>query len=516
MQKGEITLDFNIQKEKVSLCETGFQGNGEHAIDCDITLPEYLPDIVKILKCSCIPGVKSHQINGDRITAECSCIVRVLYINDQGTLHCFEQSIQFAKQIELKPEYTSTEIFVGAKTDYINHRVSGQRRFEVHGAVTVFAKSNSKKQIEMVTQASGDGITYKSENCEFCDLVSVVEKLFSVTETCDAGNLSEPIASVISSCGWAAIEELKIVSNKIFLKGQLNIYTSFLGTDTHQVYTLENVINLNQIIEAPDITENCQIDAFLTVCDLETKPRFDLSGNKNLVDISACVTISACGYETKNIPCIKDAYSTKYETDIKKSIVYTASLYDRIDDTFLCRNSINLNTGVSKILSFVCTDMVYGFSVFESSCSINGQIIAEIIFENTSGEICFAQREIPFEYNKQMVCEDSILTCNPHCNISAFNYVLNGDSDLDVRAEINVNGFVFSEKEKMITTSLSVNKDRVKSIKTASLTVYFADSGETIWNIAEKYNTTVDAIMKENHLTEPAVKEKCKLLIPRM
>ena len=509
-------MEFNIQKEKISLCETGVQGNCEHAIDCDITLPEYLPDIVKILKCSCIPGIKSHQINGDRIMAECSCLVRVLYISDQGTLHCFEQNMQFAKQIELKSEHTSTGIFVGAKTDYVNHRVSGQRRFEVHGAVTVFAKSNSKKQIEMVSQASGGGITYKSENAEICDLVSVVEKLFSVTETCDAGNLSEPIASVISSCGWASIEELKVVSNKLFLKGQLSIYTALLGSDTHRVYTLENIINLNQIIEAPDITENCQIDAFLTVCDLETKPRFDLSGNKNLVDISASVAISACGYETRNISCIKDAYSTKYETDIKKSIVYTASLHDRIDDTFLCRGNVNLNTSASKILSFTCTDMVYGFSVFESSCSVNGQIMAEIIFEDSNGEICFAQREIPFEYSKQIVSEDSILTCNPHCNISAFNYVLNGDNGLDVRVEINVNGFVFSEKEKMITTSLSVNKDRVKTIKTASLTIYFADSGETIWNIAEKYNTTVDAVMRENHLTEPTVKEKCKLLIPRM
>ena len=141
--------------------------------------------------------------------------------------------------------------------------------------------------------------------------------------------------------------------------------------------------------------------------------------------------------------------------------------------------------------------------------------MAEIIFEDTNGEICFAQREIPFEYNKQMVCEDSILTCNPHCAVSAFNYVLNGDNELDIRVEISVNGFVFSEKEKLVTTELSVNRDRVKTIKTASLTIYFADSGETIWNIAEKYNTTVDAVMKENHLTESTVKEKCKLLIPR-
>ena len=40
-------MDFNVRKDYISVCETAFQGNAEHAVDCDITLPEYLPDIVR-------------------------------------------------------------------------------------------------------------------------------------------------------------------------------------------------------------------------------------------------------------------------------------------------------------------------------------------------------------------------------------------------------------------------------------------------------------------------------------
>ena len=510
-------MDFNIQKEKITLCETGFQGSGEHAVDCSITLPEYLPDIMKILRCSCVPGVKSHQLNGDRLNAECVCLVRVLYISEQGTLHCYEQNIRFAKQLEIKTVDATTQFFAGAKTDYVNYHVSGQRKIEVHGAITVFAKANNKKAIDCVCDAKGDGIVLKNENCEICDLVSVVEKMFNVSETCDAGNIPEPMGAVISSCGWCTIDELKVVSDKLFLKGQLLVHTAFLGSETHQVYTLENVININQIIEAPQISDNCHLDAFLTVCDLEIKPRFDLSGNKNLVDISACLNISVCGYETRDIVCIKDAYSTKYETDIKKSVIYTSSLHDKIDDTYLCRGVADLNpSGISKILSFMCTDIASGFSVTESACAVNGHVTADIIYEDTKGEICYAQRNIPFEYSKNTVVDGSILTCHPHCSVTAFSYVLNGDNELDIRIEIQINAFIFCEKEKLITTELSFNKDKIKNVRTASLTIYFADTGEAVWDIAEKYNTTVDGVMSENHLTEPHIKEKCKLLIPKM
>lgn len=510
-------MDFNTQKECISLGESGYRGRSEHAVDMDITLPEYLPDIVRILRCSCIPGVRSHQVNGDRITAECTCLVRVLYINEQGRLYCFEQNVQFAKQIEIKADDNGRDYFVGAKADYMNYRVSGQRRFELHGAVTVFAKSCNKKNCEIVTDATGDGITLKNEKTEICNLKSVVEKLFTVTETCDAGTLSEPMGAIISSSASGIIHELKIVSDKLFLKGELIVHTSFTGTETGEIQSLENVININQIIEAADISDTCRIDAHLTVSDLEIKPRFDLSGNKNLLDISACVNFSGYAYENTSINCVKDAYSVKYETEVKKSVIYTSAIEEEIEDNFLCRGIADLSaTGVSKVHSFMCTDLSAGFSVFENKYTVSGEVTIEIIYEDIKGEICFAQRNIPYEYSKSAPQTDGILTCNPACDITARSYVINGDGQLDVRIEINVRGFIFCEKENLVTTELIVNKDKIKNTDTASLTIYFADKGEALWNIAEKYNTTVDKILRENKMTDTFVKEKCKLLIPKM
>ena len=48
----------------------------------------------------------------------------------------------------------------------------------------------------------------------------------------------------------------------------------------------------------------------------------------------------------------------------------------------------------------------------------------------------------------------------------------------------------------------------------AGLTVYFADAGEEIWDIARRYNTTVEAVEQENGITGETVAQKCMLLIP--
>lgn len=506
-------MEFNTNKDCISVCEEMAQGSAEHPIDCDITLPEYLPDIVRILRCTATAGVQSHSVTGDRITAECDTKVRILYICSEGKLHCFEQNLQFAKQLELKSG-DSSQIFVGAKTDYINYRVSGQRRLEVHGAISVFAKTTLKKQYNLISNAQGCAVTCRKEDMTVCDLQSVVEKHFNITETLDAGSLSEPMGAILSTQGTATIDELKIISDKLFLKAQIILRTVFKGQESHCIQSLDNVININQIIEAPDIAENQDIDARLCVSSLDVRPRFDSAGNKNFLDVSASLTFSAYGYCVRGISGVRDAYSTKYESDVTRATVYLPCLEEKIDDTFLCRGICDLSTtGMSEILSFSCGNVSSAFSISEDGISINGEITADIIYRDRNGDISFAQRLIPYEYKRNIQC-DGVLTCKPHTTATASSYILSDSDRLDVRVELQVCGFVFSEKEKSIITDISLDTSCPKSVKSAALTVYFAEAGEGLWDIARKYNTTVEAIAKENNIDTIITDKKCKLLIP--
>lgn len=508
-------MDFNVNKEQLSCCETVPQGSAEYSVDCDITLPEYLPDIMRILRCLILPGVQSHQINGDRISADCTCVVRIIYVCEQGKVHSFEQNLSFSKQLELKSA-DATDIFVGARTDYVNYRVSGQRRFEIHGAITVFARANIKKQWDFITSAQGGGITARCEKAENCNLVSSIEKLFTVSETIDPAT-TQQISGIISTSATPIIDEIKVISNKLFLKAELIIHTCFIEGDNCEIQNFENIIGVNQIIEVPQLDDKCDVDALLSVLCIDVKTRFDSSTNKNLLDISAVLNFSACGYITQSITVIKDAYSTKYEAELKKVDISLINLEEKIEDTFLCRGSCDLSTtGFNKIHSFVCNDIVADFSKAEDGILINGEVTADIIFEDGKGEIAFAQRKMPFEYKRQIKTEKSHLFCQPDCVVSASNFVINETGKLDVRFEVNIHGFVFSQEERFITTDIAIDETKVKTVKSASLTVYFAEKNESLWSIAEKYNTTTEAIIRENGLTEDAIDKNCRLLIPKM
>jgi len=79
---------------------------------------------------------------------------------------------------------------------------------------------------------------------------------------------------------------------------------------------------------------------------------------------------------------------------------------------------------------------------------------------------------------------------------------------------MNISGCIFDSVRRKTVTSIECSDSDGKKTSGAALTVYFADAGEEIWDIARRYNTTVEAVEQENGITGETVAQKCMLLIP--
>ena len=73
-------MDYSIKKDYLCACETIFDGLVEQPVDLDFSLPDYCPDIQKILKCQICPQISSRNISGDKLYVEGTANISLIYL----------------------------------------------------------------------------------------------------------------------------------------------------------------------------------------------------------------------------------------------------------------------------------------------------------------------------------------------------------------------------------------------------------------------------------------------------
>ena len=93
-------MDFQEIRKEVSVPEILFDDFDEQPVDCDFVLPDYCPDIQKILKCKVMPGISSYGVSDGTLRCQGVCDIRVLYVDAKGdSLRCCEFTKEFSASI---------------------------------------------------------------------------------------------------------------------------------------------------------------------------------------------------------------------------------------------------------------------------------------------------------------------------------------------------------------------------------------------------------------------------------
>ena len=75
-------------------------------------------------------------------------------------------------------------------------------------------------------------------------------------------------------------------------------------------------------------------------------------------------------------------------------------------------------------------------------------------------------------------------------------------------------GSLYSQYRKNVLCDVAVDESRPKTRQENLLYLYYAGEQEQIWEIAKRYNTSVEAIREGNQLEGGVIGEKTMLLIP--
>ena len=510
-------MDLKINREMLTVSESIFDGIQEQSVELDYILPDYFPDIFKLVKCCIVPSVLSYSINGDTVSYELQADIKILYCSEQSnTLQCICQKMTFNKSIQLSETAEKPSVTLVPKTDHINCRVVNQRRIDMRGAVSIKIKITGERTQEVICDIFGMNAQMKKLPVEFAAKKISAFKSISASEDFELNSSNQPVISIIRTYSVINVTDKKIVANKLVLKGEASVCV--LYSCENGLESMKFPVPFSQIVDMDCLDESftCSVKAETASCDVTASA--DSNGDARILKCELRINVSCSA--VKNLPAelVTDVYSTSFPCEFASSRLKIEQAPVEINELIQEKLTIESENGnVECVYDTWCVPKNINTAVNneEKTLVVSGMIDYCVMIKNETGMPAIIEKTEAFEHT--IPVNGISETSSADINVTSVDcsYTITSSDSISIKADLRITGNVFLSSSCEAVTEVNFDGS-VKKVRDGdyALKLYYGVEGEDIWEIAKRYSTSVRSIMEENDLDEERLTKSGMLLIP--
>lgn len=514
MQVSELKQNSVTVEDLVSVFDEGV----EQIVEKDFVLPDYCPDIFRVLKCRCSPRVTSYSLVGRKLSFELAVTLKLIYESEGSEKLGFtEQKLQYSKTVELPKEADGAVVRLTPSCGHVDPRVVNKRRIDVRGAVTTKVLVLMPEQKNIISECTGAGIELKTRSISFPSKRVVLDKRLTIVEEFELGESKPRPAAVIRSDCAVIKGEQKTVQGKIVIKGdaEVSVLYSTADDDKDGFDTMRFTVPFSRIIDADGIDESFDIAADISCASCEIMPKGE--GAKTLeCEIVLAAEITAV--KQQSAAAAEDAYSTRFEVQTSFADVRVEGVPASADKSVSKTATLNSpDDGISKV--YDCWGELCGLNTrFDDESGkflLLGNIRMCMLGLSDSGKPLFLEHEEPFEAALDGGCVSPQSRVCVNAFVRSTSYRLTEPGSAELTSQVCITGHISDCTAYRLLTGVSVDTEKPKQKpQGCAVKLCRVDENTDIWDIAKKYSTSAKAIEQENDTSDMTAGKGSMLLVP--
>ena len=532
---------MQLNKIKLHSCTTFASAQSQITLDDDYNVPDYRPDIVKVLK-------EKGELHFDEVKAAAGAawlkgrlVFRVLYRSDQenGKISCLKGEIPFQEKLNMDGVQEYDVIQASGEIEDLTIGVIHSRKISVRAVILLKTEEPREKEDELCVGIEADnGCEKRYRNTNILQLLCMkrdqCRQKSEITLPSSKPNVQEIL--------WKSLEirnlDTKMGQDGVKLSGEVLISVLYQEEEeTDRVQWYETVIPLDCGVECDAGTEAdiiYKVKARPASMELEVKPDYD--GEERVLVLELVMNLDIRVWKEQEISMLEDVYSLKKEIIPVCTGVTLHHISVKNDSQCRLTEQMELAESQEKILQICsCEGTVHleSTELTEQGVRAEGILVTELLYITTDDQMPIGSaREIyPFEQlieipqqtarterNKPEELEalerKNKLQTELDCRISQLSAVMLDQDHVEIKAVIGLDLLAFEQEQiDNITDTREEPLDMEQLQKRPGLVGYPAKDGDSLWSIAKENHTTVEDILRDNHRTDENLCRGEKILI---
>ncbi len=514
-----MNMQNGNKDEKFCIMMKVFDGCSEKENTEKYDLPDYLPDVNKLLRVDAKLCGISRYVNGDTLEYDGSLLYHVLYATAQGEIcnASFESPISGSMPVS---GYEGGYLLdFDATAENVTCRLQGPRKLTAKAKIKLCAAIYCEKCTEpafagKLSSEERSNMQYLYESIEGEMQESFEVRGNSVSEDIEIPSGMPSVSEIISVDTDTYIYEMRPGEQGLSYKGDViaNILYAHKPTAENEEEAAENggVLYASLVRKIPiygDIpTDMEEMPVFCLgradITKLEYRPQENSLGESRIIEIDFDYDIFADCYYNEESKVVKDIYSLDYENGNEYSTLSFRNVAKAQTFNFSVNSTEqNSDPEFSAAVSTVASAVIESVTKDAGKLIFEGKAEVSVILINGEGLFLGKNYTVPIRAEADAGKTSDNFT---YAVTSAVIFAASrADSEkIATDLEIAISFITFNEYETLAVMQSTVYKDKPVYVpEHSAVVIYYPCKDEKLWGIAKKYNTTEDAIRKANSIT---------------
>ncbi|MBZ9685032.1 DUF3794 domain-containing protein [Clostridium estertheticum] len=515
-------MEINLIRENIEYEQLLGENTADTVVKEEYVIPDTHPDVREILMLDVKAIINSKEIIEDKVYLEGQLQYNVLYISK-------DQERTDVENVVYSSKFSNTIGIMGAKPEmlcdaecFVEHmecKIVNERKICLEGILKLKSEVYKSFSFQIVKDIEAVKDIQYLKNPTSIDKVT---RSFN-GELIGKANIKVPmdkpeILKVIKCDVNVHKKEVKLFDGKIQINAFACINMMYKGKDSRELFYIEQEVMLNKELDFQEVNPYMENYTDFRVDAMGFDIKEDDLGEKRIVDVEFLIKTNTRAMHKEEVDMIEDVYSptTKLEMD-KKDYGLNVMQGQLLTET-LVKGDIELSNAMakpSKVIMCNATVCVTEKKVIEDKVIIEGIMNVTVLYRSDDEEkyLSAVSEEIPFTCGAEIL--GTKINMSSVCKVTLEN--VNADievGNITVRAVVKVYTRVnYMVQKKFLVDVYPIEGEVLK--KKASITIYIVQSGDTLWKIAKKYNTTMQEVARVNGIEDPnVIKVSQKLIIP--
>lgn len=506
--------------------EKVFYEKTEKTVTCEAVLPDYLPNVSRIVRVSVMPSAKISEIGADSVTAEGRAVFAVVYASDFGDkLKCAvfptDYSHSFpvhgaAKELSEDGFAECCAVVGGEKGSVIS-----PRKMSLSCTLSILAEGTAKRKSGIFDPEENESLKKLTEAVDTLEITELPALDVRIDEkiTLDAGmpGVQEIVFADIS----LSVADTKLSDNGCAFSGNAVftcMYLSEQSEDGQEYISLSKSIPFSVNTPLPYEVQQGYVLPKASLVSFSADAVRDSYGESAIIAVTANGNISPRLYRTVKANVCKDVFCIKYPCECQvRELVYDSFLHGSCERVAVSENVHASLGNMTEIVSQTAQVSVSSVEYSDKGVVISLFANVKLMGTNELGGLESANMGFGFKvplahsfdggYEK---CRFDTFACTEGCRCT----ISNGE----VRCELDLVLHCAASGRSKVSAVVAAEIDDLSefSRNKSEYVIYYPDKEDSVWSTAKKYRVSPTELMAINGLKDENELADAKILvIPR-